>query len=211
MDEKQKRILTIVFILANLIIWSIFIIPRIGSFSAILFTNLSPPEDMASHYSRDVAATRDMLERIDFHTLRDPFLLPERLREPQPRPRPQTQPTREQPSSQRPREEEIDTRFVSRFQLKSIVQIEDSFIATLEESERYGSGAPSGPPAPYSYRFGYEEQQTPQRAAQTHMVIKGDTVMDETVVKITADSLIMSKNNQYYKLTFSGGYPVSKP
>ncbi len=207
MDEKKKRILTIVFILVNLIIWGLFIIPRVGRFSEAISSNLTPQAStpIIEHNENTI----ELLQRVDFHTLRDPFRPPSGYRSSgstRPVTRSTTTTTTVPPWAQQQQNNQVVERsFTSRFKLASIMQFENSYIATLEEASHYGSGSPAG--VPYSYRFG--EQQS--SSSTTHMVIEGDSVMDERVAKIAKDYVVMEKDNLYYKLTFSGGFPVSQP
>lgn len=213
MEEKQKRLLTVLFILMNLVIWGIFIVPRIGKFSAVVSSNLVP-QPAAPIIQRNENAI-ELLQRVDFHTLRDPFKIVSAFRQPDQQ-RPVTTHRSSTTTSSVPPwagnssdQQTVERTFTSRFKLVSVMQFENSFIATLEEASHYGSGGgPSG--VPYSYRFG-GGQDTSSQSASTYMVIEGDSVMDETVAKITKDYVVMKKDGLYYKLTFSGGFPVSAP
>lgn len=208
MEEKQKRILTIVFILLNVVLWSFFIIPRIGTFSATLFTSMGSKIETTA-FVKSPASSQEMLQRIDFHTLRDPFLLPEgygpkiHVKKTYSKPKPKQQTVEAKNSKQR-----VEKQYISRFKLKSIVEIDGKYMATLaERSHLGGSQQPSGS-SPYSYRFSYGEQDS-GAPGKSYMVIKGDNVMGETVVKITSDYVILKKIGKFYKLTFSGGFSVS--
>lgn len=221
MEDRKKRLLTLLFILVNVVIWGIFVIPRLGNFSEVIMTKI------ASGESESVIALNDnseeILERIDFNTLRDPFHSPDYLPEDdedevkvetvyvyiEKEPEIETVPEKEPVVEEDIEEEELEVvekTFTSRFNLESIMEFDGSYIATLSETEHYGS-SDSSSSVPYSYRFGSGSSSSSSSSAN-HMVIVGDTVMEETVVEIAKNYVIMEKDGLYYKLTFSGGYNV---
>jgi hypothetical protein len=208
MDDKRKRLLTVLFILLNLVIWGLFIIPRVGKFSETISSNLSMTAQVSMPIIEHSDSSIEMLQRVDFHTLRDPFRPPTGYRVPVSssggnRNTSATTTTSAPPWAQQ-NVQTVEQTFTSRFKLESVMEFEGKFIATLSEASHYSGNAG----VPYSYRFA--EQQAATTAA-TYMVIEGDTVMGETVVKITKDSVTMKKDNMYYRLSFGGGMSVSAP
>lgn len=201
MDQKQK-ILTALFIVLNLVIWGFFIIPRFGGFTKKLFTARIASADDTTQIFEQTESSRELLERINFSGLRDPF----------------EKPTADVVYSYTPKTTTttsttvasvtvttlaavavVEKSFTSQFELDNIMEFDGAYIATLKETDHYGSSG-----TPYSYRFGSESS-----SAESYMVLEGETVMTETVAKINADSVIMESDGLYYKLTFSGGYSVS--
>lgn len=207
MDDKRKRLLTVLFVLLNLVIWGLFIIPRVGKFSEAISSNLTPQESTPIIEHNE--SSMELLQRVDFHTLRDPFRPPTGFRvQTSSGSRSQSSGSATTTTSIPPWAQQnvqtVEQTFTSRFKLESVMEFEGNFIATLSEASHYSGNAG----VPYSYRFG--EQQSSSSPA-TYMVIEGDTVMGETVVKITKDSVTMKKDAFYYRLSFSGGMPVSAP
>ncbi len=211
MDEKQKRNLTILFIVVNVVIWPFFIFPNIGKVVHQVISNIS--DDGSGSMVKDTRSQEEMLNPIDFHSMRDPFLIPNGVRPKQDNTVKKTvkKTTTVQNSQSTPQYnvDPVQKPFVSRFKLKSIVKVNSVYYANLEESQHYGDQNSSG--VPYSYRFGPDGQPITSSSSKSFMVVQNDSVMGETAVKIMEDYVIMAKNRKYYKLTFSGGYEVSSP
>ncbi|OHD62543.1 MAG: hypothetical protein A2014_00265 [Spirochaetes bacterium GWF1_49_6] len=212
MDEKQKRLLTIVLFLVNIIVWIIFIVPNISSVSQAI---ISPDSGNVSITPMDSSYKKEVLGHINFNTLRDPFTLPGGIPKglgfdnkvasskggSQPG---NIKPQGATPPGYPPQKGTVQNNFVSRFKLKGISQINDKYVATLEEASHYGSSENS---APYSYKWDASAYQ--QSSGKSYTVHEGDEILGERVVRIGADFVIMTKNKMYYKITFSGGYSIS--
>lgn len=209
MDEKQKRTLTILFITINVILWPLFIFPNIGKVISSIFSTVT--QNTANSMVQDTRKQEDMLNPIDFHSLRDPFLIPSSVRPQAEQVKKTTKKveTRPQPdTTPQYNVTPVEKSFVSRFKLKSIVKVNNEYYANLEEAQHYGDG---GNNVPYSYRFGPDGQPVSSSSSKTYMVVQGDSVMGETVYQIRQDYVIMARNRQYFKLTFSGGFAVQNP
>lgn len=210
MDIRNNKILTIIFILINIVIWALFIGPRMFTIISSFFVNTDSATE--SLLVKKSTTTKVLRERIDFNNLRDPFVMPGKRIEKEEKE--QQKKIERQPRIVQERHEQeqpiqrIQRQYISRFRLKSIVQLKDKYVAALEEAESYDSQSDYN--VPYSYRFGGGPESV-TRSSKNYMVMEGDVIMEERVYKITEDSVILTKNNQYYKLTFSGGYPIDKP
>jgi hypothetical protein len=214
MDEKQKRLLTIVLFLVNIIVWIIFIVPNISSVSQAI---ISPESANVSITPIDSSSyKKESLGHINFHSLRDPFTLPGGIpkgigfdnkaasSKESAKPGAVKSQAGITPPGYPPQQGTVQNNFISRFKLKGISQINDKYVATLEESSHYGSSENS---APYSYKWDASAYQ--QSSGKSYTVKEGDEVLGERVVRIGADFVIMTKNKMYYKITFSGGYSIS--
>ncbi len=203
--NKNKQILYItIFIILNLILWPFIILPNAVRFAVSVIKNVKNTGGAIVIENSDTA--REVLERIDFYRLRDPFI--SRIKAPEkiintPKKIEKTAPVVEKTSVTNASTEE---KYESRFKLKSIVLLKDKYAAALEETPHYGNQADN---SPYSYRFGDNYEQ-PVQGPKSYLVIEGDTVLGEQVVKITADSVLLQKGKKYFKLTFSGGIPVEQ-
>jgi hypothetical protein len=197
MNGKNQKLLIIVFIAINIIIWSFFIIPKAGSFLSINHKTLALNPETISR-----KASKEMFERIDFYSLRDPFVVKKANSS---RPMEKERPKKTEPVKKTEPPQAVEEKYESRFKLKSIVKLKDKYAAALEESPHYGSQGESG--VPYSYRFGNAADDN-SSGPKSYLVIEGDSVMGEQVAKISADFVILRKNKKYYKLTFSGGFAV---
>lgn len=192
MDKNKKNILTIIFLIGNIIFWSIVVFPTFVKFYHVL----TKPASLTSGVVPRPQTSGNVLKRIDFYDLRDPFSIPQKKIIPQKHRKLISRPTRTTTSAPK--------HYRSSFKLNSIVLLENRNVASLQKKT---SSAPAQN-TPYSYRFG---NQTAAPQGQTYSVLEGDVIDGEKVVKITKNSVILSKNNQYYRLTFSGGGPVAKP
>ncbi len=210
MDEKQKRNLTILFIAVNVILWPFFIFPKMGTVIHSIFNSAS--QNNGNSLVQDTKKQEDMLNPIDFHSLRDPFLIPNGVRPKEEVTRPKVVKKLDvRPTDNNPQYNvtPVEKAYVSRFKLKSIVKVNNEYYANLEEAQHYGDGGNNN--VPYSYRFGPDGQPISSSSSKTYMVVQGDSVLGETVYQIRQDYVIMAKNRQYYKLTFSGGFGVANP
>lgn len=205
MDSTQKKIMIALLVIVNLVIWSIFVIPKVGLFIGNFFS--------ATHIQTEIAAPRPVtkkLDKIDFYTLRDPFQLPKGGGEKVTVVKPQvkkevikTVTTTKFITNfiNRPETNVVVRTFTSRFKLKSIVILKDKYIAALEDSGRYNSEVQQE----YSYRFGAQPE---AQQGRSQVVIEGDSIQGEKVLKIRENYVIMEKSGLFYKLTFSGGFAV---
>ncbi len=191
MDNKQKKFLSIAFLIGNLIFWSIGVFPIFVKF----YRALTKPPSLTSATVPRPQTSGDILQRIDFYNLRDPFSIPRKKVN---RKVVSTKPSHTKKPNTR------SARYVSSFKLNSIVLLENRNVASLQKK----AGTSTAQNTPYSYRFG---PQQPIPRSKTYSALEGDVFDGEKVIKITKDSVILSKNNQYYKLTFSGGRAIDKP
>ena len=88
--------------------------------------------------------------------------------------------------------------FISLYRLKSIVEIKKRYIAALQEVSHYGSQSDPG------------EQTPSDSGGRTFVVVEGDTINGEKVVRIRENFVVMFKDGSFYKLSFSGGMSIEK-
>ncbi len=216
---ENKKGLIILFIIVNIVIWGFIILPKAfvilktSIFRTIQqnpgFADTNPVANniVDNNLAGRAQTSREKLERIDFYSLRDPFLPQKKLTIVKKAPKEPLQKKAEEPPAALTQPKEIqEEKYESRFRLKSIVQLKEKYIAALEEITHYGTE--SG--LPYSYRFGDSTEQASQ-GPKSLLVMEGDSIMGESVYKITSDFVILTKNKKYFKLTFSGGYPINEP
>lgn len=219
MDWKNSKVLLVIVIAVNAVIWPMFIIPSATTVveDVVKGTNARSANSTRQRmeYKR-ASVPRETMERIDFNSLRDPFTIggmPARSDNTEKRvSRPVVnrvvEPVRESPPVQN--QDTVERNFTSRFKLKTIVQLRDKYVAGLEEEGAYDAAPADN--NPYSYRFGQNPgEQQAQPSAKSYTVYEGDNVLGETVIKIGEDFVIMGRGGLYYRLTFGGGYAVSRP
>lgn len=205
MNERRQKVLTILFVIVNLVVWGYFVLPKVPGFIA----SLKPKTPLEAVLMDDPAASLAVNERVDFSRLRNPFRsVAKGFEAPRATPMPRTARPTPRPT-EKPRTDvlnngggEVQRTFVSQFKLVSVILLRGGYTATLEEASHYGSSD-----VPYSYRFG----QNSGGGSGSITVREGDLVQGEKVMKIRDTYVILEKNGLYYKLTFSGGTQVSGP
>ncbi|OHD53373.1 MAG: hypothetical protein A2Y33_05530 [Spirochaetes bacterium GWF1_51_8] len=211
MDEKKKRMMTILLLAVNAVVWVAFIVPNISNISQAIIGGESQTLNLPVIDSS--AAKKENVGHIDFKQLRDPFTLPGGIPKEfdkgsgskQNKPSDTVKNQGNQNSSgYPPNKGTVQNTFVSRFKLKGISKINDKYVATIEESSHYGSSDSS---TPYSYKW--DSSVNSGSGGKSYTVYEGDEILGERVVRIGADFVILAKNKMYYKLTFSGGYSIS--
>jgi len=210
MDFKNNKFLLIIVILLNIILWPIFIVPNFTTIITSIFSNIKAGDN--SYIIKRSTASKEGLDKVDFYAMRDPFTSSrQRAETPQPKKERKETPVYIPQVNVNPDSDRVQKTYTSRFKLKSLFKSKDQgYMATLEESSSYDSQSPDN--VPYSYRFsGGGQPEVASTAGKNYMVWEGDTVVDEKVLKITESFVIMTKNNMYYKLTFSGGFSVTTP
>lgn len=193
---NNNKILIAVLILANVVIWPLVIVPGIVG---ILQTRPKTAEPIQPETAGPGKPSDPSPSKIDLLNLRNPFFLRDDHSQ-----RPVVTHRNNGTSSSRP--SVPAEKFVSKFRLKSIVQANNKFIASLEEIPHYGTEQNRN--TSYTYRFG-SDPDTVESAS--YVVSEGDELLGEKVVRIGENFLVLSKAGKYYKLTFSGGSSVQQP